>query len=58
MAGLMTELGYAPALMSAKVMAGGLGVCLYLLQIHTVVALLAGFYFTAAVVPWTLVLFF
>ncbi|OFW14328.1 MAG: hypothetical protein A3F70_17010 [Acidobacteria bacterium RIFCSPLOWO2_12_FULL_67_14] len=57
-AGLMSHLGHAPGLLSAKVAAAGLGVCLYLSEVHGVVALLAGLYFTAAVAPWTMLLFF
>jgi hypothetical protein len=57
-AALMTQLGYGVGLLSAKVVASALGVCLHLHQIHSVVALLAGFYLTAAVAPWALILFF
>jgi len=55
---LMTKLGHGLGLLSAKIAAGMLGVILHLHQIHSVVALLAGFYLTAAVAPWTLILFF
>lgn len=55
---LMTHLGHGPGLLSAKMVAGALGICLHLHQIHAVVALLAGFYFTAAVAPWAVILFF
>jgi hypothetical protein len=54
----MTELGHGVGLLSAKVVAAALGVCLHLYQIHSVVALLAGFYLTAAVAPWMVILFF
>jgi hypothetical protein len=57
-AALMTELGHGVGLLSAKVVAAALGVCLHLYQIHSVVALLAGFYLTAAVAPWMVILFF
>jgi len=57
-AALMTHLGHGPGLLSAKIIAGGLGVCLYLRHIHSMLALLAGFYATAAIVPWTAILFF
>jgi Domain of unknown function (DUF5658) len=57
-AALMTHLGHGPGLLSAKIIAGGLGICLYLRQIHSMLALLAGFYATAAIVPWTALLFF
>ncbi len=57
-AGLMSYLGHAPGLVSAKVAAAGLGVCLYVHGVHGVVAMLATLYFTAAIAPWTLLLFF
>lgn len=57
-AALMTQLGHEVGLLSAKIVAAALGVCLHLHQIHSVVALLAGFYLTAAVAPWALILFF
>ena len=57
-AGLMTHLGHGIGLISAKVTASVLGICLYLREIHTVVAALTGFYLTAAIGPWTLILFF
>ena len=57
-AALMKHLGHGLGLLSAKVAAAVLGVCLHLHEIHSVVALLAGFYLTAAVAPWTLILFF
>lgn len=57
-AALMTQLGHGVGLVSAKAVAAALGVLLHLNQIHSVVALLAGFYLTAAVAPWTVILFF
>lgn len=57
-AALMMHMGHGLGLLSAKVAAAVLGVCLHLHEIHSVVALLAGFYLTAAVAPWTLILFF
>ena len=57
-AALMVHLGHGFGLLSAKVAAAALGVCLHLNEIHSVVALLAGFYLTAAVAPWALILFF
>jgi len=57
-AALMTHLGHGLGLLSAKAAAAALGVCLHLHEIHSVVALLAGFYLTVAVAPWTLILFF
>jgi hypothetical protein len=55
---LMTAFGYGPAVTGAKVVAGGLGILLHLRQIHTPVAILAGFYLAAAIAPWTVILFF
>ena len=57
-AALMTHLGHGPGLLSAKIIAGGLGICLYLRHTHSMLALLAGFYATAAIAPWTAILFF
>jgi hypothetical protein len=55
---LMTHLGHGPGVVTAKAFACVLGVCLYQREIHGVVVLLTGFYLTAAVAPWALVLFF
>ena len=55
---LMTHLGQGLGLLSAKLVAGALGIWLHLFQIDSVVAVLAGFYLTAAVAPWALILFF
>ncbi|MBI3050739.1 MAG: hypothetical protein HYY76_20810 [Acidobacteria bacterium] len=57
-AALTTHLGHGLGLLSAKIAAAALGVCLHLHEIHAAVALLAGFYLTAAVAPWTVILFF
>lgn len=57
-AGLMTHLGHGTGLMIAKLVAGTLGICLHLWEIHAAVAVLAGFYVMVALAPWTLVLFF
>jgi hypothetical protein len=57
-ASLMAAFGFGPALTGAKLVAGGLGICLHLCQIHTAVALLSLFYLMAAIVPWSLILFF
>ena len=57
-AALMNHLGHGPGLLSAKIVASVLGICLYLREIHGVVALLAGLYATVAIAPWTLLLFF
>jgi uncharacterized protein DUF5658 len=57
-AGLMIHLGHGPGLLSAKILASGFGICLYIRRVHGVVALLAGIYLTAAIGPWTAILFF
>ena len=57
-AGLMNYMGHVPGLLSAKIAASGFGICLYLNEIHSVVALLAGVYLTAAIAPWAMILFF
>jgi len=55
-AALMASYGHGTALVGAKSVAGALGVCLHLGEIHGAVALLAGFYVVAAIVPWTAIL--
>jgi hypothetical protein len=57
-AGLMTHLGCGPGLLSAKMMAAFLGICLHFREVHFAVAVLTGFYAAAAIAPWTLILFF
>jgi len=57
-AGLMTHLGHGPGLLSAKMMAGFLGICLHFRKVHLAIAMLTGFYAAAALAPWTLILFF
>lgn len=57
-ASLMTHLGPGVGLAGAKVLAGFLGICLHLREIHQAVALLSGFYLVVAVAPWTIILFF
>jgi hypothetical protein len=54
--GLMESFGHGPALVAAKVVASVLGIALHLARVHMAVALLAGFYLTVAVVPWTALL--
>jgi len=54
---LMVAMGQGPALAAAKLTAGFFGVVLHLTAVHRAVALLAGFYLIAAVVPWLVVLF-
>jgi Domain of unknown function (DUF5658) len=55
---LMTTFGHGPALTAAKIVAGALGICLHIREIHGAVALLTGFYLAVAIVPWTAILFF
>jgi hypothetical protein len=55
-AGLMASFGHGTALVGAKSVAGALGVCLHLREIHAAVALLAGFYIAVAIVPWVAIL--
>jgi hypothetical protein len=55
---LMGAMGQGPALATAKVAAGCFGVILHVSAVHKTVALLAGFYLVAAIVPWVAVLFF
>lgn len=57
-AGLMAHLGDGPGLLSAKMMAAFLGICLHFREVHLAVAALTGFYAAAAIAPWTLILFF
>ena len=54
---LMAYLGHGVALMVAKSLAALLGIGLHLRQVHVAVALLAGFYFLVAVMPWMAILF-
>jgi hypothetical protein len=57
-AALMAHLGHEVGLLSAKVMAGVLGICLHIHQVHLAVAVLTGFYLAAAIAPWSMILFF
>jgi hypothetical protein len=54
---LMAALGQGPALMAAKVLAGALGICLHLREVHGAIALLTLFYLVAAIVPWSIIFF-
>ena len=56
-AGLMTSLGYEAGLLSAKLVASVLGVCLHLRSVHRAVAILTVFYFAVAIGPWSVILF-
>lgn len=57
-AGLMTHLGHGPGVLSAKMVASLLGICLHFWEVHVAVAALTGFYIAAAIAPWALILFF
>lgn len=57
LATMMETVGHGTALLMAKAVAVAFGIVLHLAQIHTVVALLAAFYLTVAVVPWATILF-
>jgi hypothetical protein len=54
----MTHLGHGPGLLSAKIVAAFLGICLHFREVHLAVAMLTGFYTAVALAPWTLILFF
>jgi hypothetical protein len=58
LATLMAYLGHGAALMTAKSVAGCLGIGLHLRGIHSAVAVLVGFYLAAAILPWIAILFF
>jgi hypothetical protein len=55
---LMGTLGYGVGLATAKLTAGFFGIVLHLSSVHHVVAVLAAFYLTVAIVPWVAILFF
>jgi hypothetical protein len=55
---LMTQLGNGAGVTAAKMLAAGLGIGLHLYGIHVALAVLTAFYFTVAVGPWAVVLFF
>jgi uncharacterized membrane protein len=54
---LMDTFGHGVALTGAKMVAAVLGICLHLRQVHSAVAVLAGFYILVAIVPWVMILF-
>ena len=56
-AAMMAHMGHGVALMGAKAVAGLLGICLHVRQVHSAVAALALFYLTVAVIPWVTILF-
>lgn len=57
-AALMAVMGAGPALASAKLMAGSLGIALHLFGAHRLLALLTLVYMGAAVLPWTAIIWF
>ena len=58
LAWLMSALGCAAGVATAKAIAGGFGIALHLVAVHRVVAALAVFYVAVAILPWIGVLFF
>jgi hypothetical protein len=54
---LMASVGSGLALTAAKAAAGAFGIALHLSAVHRLVAVLAAFYVTVAVVPWIVILF-
>ena len=57
-ASLMSTFGHGAGLTGAKLVAGVLGIVLHICEVHLAVAMLAGFYIAAAIVPWVSILFF
>jgi hypothetical protein len=56
-AALMDAVGHGPGLATAKLGAAALGIGLHLRNVHIAVAVLAGFYVVAAIIPWSMILF-
>ena len=54
---LMASFGSGLAVTAAKAAAGAFGIALHLSAVHRLVAVLAAFYLTVAVVPWIAILF-
>ena len=54
---VMHTFGHGVGLTGAKLIAAALGICLHLRQVHSAVAVLAGFYIVVAIVPWVVILF-
>jgi hypothetical protein len=54
---LMAAFGSGVAVTAAKAAAGAFGIALHLSAIHRLLAVLAAFYLTVAVVPWIAILF-
>lgn len=55
---LMSAMGQAAGLATAKIAAGFFGIALHLSAVHKAVALLAFFYVAVAVLPWVAILFY
>ena len=55
---LMSAMGQAAGLATAKLAAGFFGIALHLSAVHKAVALLAVFYVAVAVLPWIAILFY
>lgn len=54
--GLMAMFGLVPALASAKLFAGSLGIVLHLFGTHRLIAVLTAIYLGAAIVPWAAII--
>ena len=55
---LMSSMGEAAGLATAKLAAGSFGIALHLSAVHKTVALLAVFYVAVAVAPWVAILYY
>jgi uncharacterized membrane protein len=55
---LMSAMGQAAGLATAKLAAGVFGIALHLSAVHKAVAVLAVFYVAVAVLPWIAILFY
>ena len=55
---LMSSMGEAAGLATAKLAAGFFGIALHLSAVHKTVALLAVFYAAVAVAPWVAILYY
>jgi uncharacterized membrane protein len=55
---LMSSMGEAAGLATAKLAAGFFGIALHLSAVHKTVALLAVFYVAVAVAPWVAILYY
>lgn len=55
---LMSSMGEAAGLATAKLAAGFFGIALHLSAVHKTVALLAAFYVAVAVAPWLAILYY